>query len=55
MDVTTFHTDLGKQFETGMVVRDWAIGALPYPNWTAVGVMLLAGFALRSKLSRASP
>lgn len=38
VDVTTFHTDPDKQFETVMAVRDRAIGTPPYPNWTAVGV-----------------
>ncbi|MCJ2043528.1 RidA family protein [Methylobacterium sp. J-078] len=49
VDVTTFHTDPEKQFETVMAVRDRAIGAPPYPNWTAVGVTWLAGFDFEIK------
>lgn len=49
VDVTTFHTDPEKQFETAMAVRDEAIGAPPYPNWTAVGVTWLAGFDFEIK------
>lgn len=49
VDVTTFHTDPEKQFETVMTVRDRAIGAPPYPNWTAVGVTWLAGFDFEIK------
>lgn len=49
VDVTTFHTDPEAQFETVMAVRDRAIGAPPYPNWTAVGVTWLAGFDFEIK------
>ena len=49
VDVTPFHTDPEKQFETVMTVRDRAIGAPPYPNWTAVGVTWLAGFDFEIK------
>ena len=49
VDVTTFHTDPQAQFETVMAVRDKAIGAPPYPNWTAVGVTWLAGFDFEIK------
>ena len=49
VDVTTFHTDPATQFETVMAVRDRAIGAPPYPNWTAVGVTWLAGFDFEIK------
>ena len=49
VDVTTFHTDPEAQFETVMAVRDKAIGAPPYPNWTAVGVTWLAGFDFEIK------
>ncbi len=49
VDVTTFHTDPEAQFETVMAVRDSVIGTPPYPNWTAVGVTWLAGFAFEIK------
>lgn len=49
VDVTTFHTDPAAQFDTVMAVRDKAIGAPPYPNWTAVGVTWLAGFDFEIK------
>jgi enamine deaminase RidA (YjgF/YER057c/UK114 family) len=49
VDVTTFHTDPERQFETVMAVRDRAIGAPPYPNWTAVGVTWLAGYDFEIK------
>ena len=49
VDVTTFHTDPETQFETVMTVRDRAIGAPPYPNWTAVGVTWLAGYDFEIK------
>lgn len=50
VDVTTFHTDPEAQLETIMAVRDQAIGAPPYPNWTAVGVTWLAGFDFEIKV-----
>ena len=50
VDVTTFHTDPEVQLETIMAVREKAIGAPPYPNWTAVGVNWLAGFAFEIKV-----
>ena len=50
VDVTTFHTDPEAQFETVMAVRDRAIGAPPYPNWTAVGVTWLAGYDFEIKV-----
>ncbi|WP_298955553.1 RidA family protein [uncultured Methylobacterium sp.] len=50
VDVTTFHTDPERQFETMMAVRDTVIGAPPYPNWTAVGVTWLAGFDFEIKV-----
>jgi len=49
VDVTTFHTDPERQFETIMAVREKAIGEPPYPNWTAVGVNWLAGFDFEIK------
>ena len=50
VDVTTFHTDPEAQLETVMAVRDRAIGAPPYPNWTAVGVTWLAGYDFEIKV-----
>ena len=50
VDVTTFHTDPEAQFETVQRVRLDAIGAVPYPNWTAVGVNWLAGFDFEIKV-----
>ena len=50
IDVTTFHTDPDTQLETVMAVRDAFIGAPPYPNWTAIGVTWLAGFAFEIKV-----
>ena len=50
VDVTTFHTDPAAQFEAVMAARSEAIGEPPYPNWTAVGVNWLAGFAFEIKV-----
>ena len=50
VDVTTFHTDPEAQFEAIMAGRERAIGAPPYPNWTAVGVTWLAGFDFEIKV-----
>ncbi len=50
VDVTTFHTDPEVQLEVIMAVREKAIGAPPYPNWTAVGVTWLAGFDFEIKV-----
>jgi enamine deaminase RidA (YjgF/YER057c/UK114 family) len=50
VDVTTFHTDPLRQFDTVMSVRDEMIGEPPYPNWTAVGVTWLAGFDFEIKV-----
>lgn len=50
VDVTSFHTDPQAQMETVMAVRQKAIGAPPYPNWTAVGVNWLAGFDFEIKV-----
>lgn len=38
VDVTTFHTDPERQFETIMSVKGRHFASAPYPNWTAVGV-----------------
>lgn len=50
VDVTSFHTDPERQFETVMAIREKAIGEPPYPNWTAVGVNWLAGFDFEIKV-----
>jgi enamine deaminase RidA (YjgF/YER057c/UK114 family) len=50
VDVTTFHTDPEKQFETIMEVKNGIFGQPPYPNWTAVGVNWLAGFDFEIKV-----
>jgi enamine deaminase RidA (YjgF/YER057c/UK114 family) len=50
IDVTTFHTDPGTQFETVMAVKDRLFIEPPYPTWTAVGVTWLAGFDFEIKV-----
>lgn len=50
VDVTTFHTDPERQFETIMAVKQEMFKAAPYPNWTAVGVNWLAGFDFEIKV-----
>jgi enamine deaminase RidA (YjgF/YER057c/UK114 family) len=50
VDVTTFHSDPARQFETVMAVRRTAIGDAPYPSWTAVGVTWLAGVDFEIKV-----
>ncbi len=50
VDVTTFHTDPERQFETVMKVRNRHFPKAPYPNWTAVGVNWLAGFDFEIKV-----
>lgn len=50
VDVTSFHTDPGVQFEAFMAVREKNIGEAPYPNWTTVGVNWLAGFDVELKV-----
>lgn len=50
IDVTTFHTDPEKQFDTIMAVKQEMFPAAPYPNWTAVGVNWLAGFDFEIKV-----
>ncbi|QBJ16479.1 RidA family protein (plasmid) [Agrobacterium sp. 33MFTa1.1] len=50
IDVTTFHTDPENQFEVVMAVRQEFFTSPPYPNWTAVGVNWLAGFAFEIKV-----
>jgi enamine deaminase RidA (YjgF/YER057c/UK114 family) len=50
IDVTTFHTDPQKQFDTFMGVKSEVFGQPPYPTWTAVGVNWLAGFDFEIKV-----
>ncbi|GJD96424.1 RidA family protein [Methylobacterium iners] len=50
VDVTSFHTDPGSQFETMLAVRAKEIGEPPYPTWTALGVTWLAGFDFEIKV-----
>ena len=50
VDVTTFHTDPEKQFETIMAVKSEIFERAPYPNWTAIGVNWLAGFDFEIKV-----
>lgn len=50
VDVTSFHTDPEKQFETFMLVKNEVFPEAPYPNWTAVGVNWLAGFDFEIKV-----
>ncbi|BAI96814.1 hypothetical protein Sj15T_12720 [Sphingobium sp. TA15] len=50
IDVTTFHTDPEKQFETIMPVKNEVFKRTPYPSWTAVGVNWLAGFDFEIKV-----
>ncbi|KXG84322.1 RidA family protein [Agrobacterium bohemicum] len=49
IDITTFHTDPEKQFDTIMAVKATVFSEKPYPTWTAVGVNWLAGFDFEIK------
>ena len=50
VDVTTFHTDAGSQFDTVLAIKDRIFPEPPYPSWTAVGVTWLAGFDFEIKV-----
>jgi len=50
VDVTTFHTDPARQFDTVLAVKDEIFPAAPYPSWTAIGVSWLAGFDFEIKV-----
>ena len=50
VDVTSFHTDPEHQFAIVNEVRLRHFGEPPFPNWTAVGVNLLAGFDFEIKV-----
>lgn len=50
VDVTSFHTDPEKQFDTILKVKGEVFPEAPYPNWTAIGVNWLAGFDFEIKV-----
>ncbi|WP_299343132.1 RidA family protein [uncultured Pseudoxanthomonas sp.] len=50
IDVTTFHTDPERQFDTVLAVKNDIFPAAPYPAWTALGVTWLAGFDFEIKV-----
>lgn len=50
VDVTSFHTDPERQFETFLKVKSEVFPKAPYPNWTAIGVNWLAGFDFEIKV-----
>lgn len=50
VDVTTFHTDPERQFDTVLAVKNDIFPAAPYPAWTALGVTWLAGFDFEIKV-----
>jgi enamine deaminase RidA (YjgF/YER057c/UK114 family) len=50
VDVTTFHTDPERQFDTVLAVKNDIFPQAPYPNWTALGVTWLAGFDFEIKV-----
>jgi enamine deaminase RidA (YjgF/YER057c/UK114 family) len=50
VDVTTFHTDPERQFDSVLKVKDRIFPNTPYPNWTAIGVNWLAGFDFEIKV-----
>ena len=54
VDVTTFHTDPERQFDTIMAVKADIFPEPPYPNWTAVASTGSRGSTSRSRSSPAS-
>lgn len=50
VDLTSFHTDPERQFDTVLKVKDEVFPTTPYPNWTAIGVTWLAGFDFEIKV-----
>lgn len=50
VDATSFHTNPEEQFETFMRVKSEVFPEVPDPNWTAVGVIWLAGFDFEIKV-----
>ena len=55
VDVTTYHTDPEKQFDTVLAVKSEVFSQAPYPSWTAVGVNWLAGFDFEIKVTARIP
>ncbi|MGJ4804164.1 RidA family protein [Luteimonas sp. SDU82] len=55
IEVTTFHTDPERQFDTVLAVKDEVFAQAPYPAWTAVGVNWLAGFDFEIKVTARLP
>ncbi len=55
VDVTTFHTDPEKQFNTFMTVKSEFFKSAPYPSWTSLGVNWLAGFDFEIKVTAHIP
>ena len=50
VDVTSFHTDPERQFDTVLAVKNEVFPGAPYPTWTAIGVNWLAGFDFEIKV-----
>ena len=50
VDVTTFHTDPERQFDTVLAVKDDMFPQAPYPSWTALGATWLADFDFEIKV-----
>ena len=50
IEVTSFHTDPQRQFDTVLAVKDEVFPQAPYTAWTAVGVNWLAGFDFEIKV-----
>ncbi|NCT71497.1 MAG: RidA family protein [Xanthomonadaceae bacterium] len=50
VDVTSFHTDPERQFDTVLAVKNEVFPEAPYPTWTAIGVTWLAGFDFEIKV-----
>ena len=55
VDVTTFHTDPEKQFETVLAIKKEVFSQEPYPSWTALGVTWLSGFDFEIKVIASIP
>ena len=50
VDVTTFHTDPERQFDTVLAVKNDIFPQAPYPAWSALGVNWLAGVDFEIKV-----
>lgn len=55
IDVVSFHTHPQTQFDKVLAIRTEEIGGPPYPTWTAVGMMWLAGFDFELKVVAGIP